>query len=323
MRHLISFVLIVLILSQCLNAAVEPATKKIITVLQNQLTQPTLVDYFKRGGSLDPAISTILQFVPSAEISSLSCFLTNINGAITAVQQNPADPFYIVTYYKQTCNGDPNLNKAMEVLTDKTAQNRLFFVVTNIANNFPPQLQSIALALLNLGFAGKTVTQVEAQGFVTKIKNLSTGTKQTIFKKLPVLKKVMAKGAPLSKPYNTLLTNLPILLSNKPPTDAQRKTINTALGKMQTYLYNNAVPFIQFALNWIKSLPIADSRNDPTVLQNYRTGAAKIVQTGKVALMLPTTQEMIQTYLKKPYKLPESADSALDAFKAEASKFVR
>uniref|UniRef100_A0A914NZG2 Uncharacterized protein n=1 Tax=Panagrolaimus davidi TaxID=227884 RepID=A0A914NZG2_9BILA len=85
----------------------------------------------------------------------------------------------------------------MEVLTDKTAQTRLFSVVTNIANTFPPQLQSIALALLNLGISGKTVTQAEAQGYVTKIKNLSTATKQTIFKKLPVLKKVMAKGGKL------------------------------------------------------------------------------------------------------------------------------
>uniref|UniRef100_A0A914XZY3 Uncharacterized protein n=1 Tax=Panagrolaimus superbus TaxID=310955 RepID=A0A914XZY3_9BILA len=92
---------------------------------------------------------------------------------------------------------------------------------------------------------------------------------------------------------------------------------------MQKFAHNNAVPFIQFALNWLKSLPLADSQNDPTVLQNYRTGAAKIAQTGKVAFMLPTTQQIIATYFTTPFKLPESSDAALNALTQEASKYVR
>uniref|UniRef100_A0A914Z3H5 Uncharacterized protein n=1 Tax=Panagrolaimus superbus TaxID=310955 RepID=A0A914Z3H5_9BILA len=245
---------------------------------------------------------------------------------MTAASQNSGDPFYVVTYYKQTCNGDANLNKAMEVLTDKTAQTRLRGVVTNIVNTMPTQIQSIALALIDQSFSGKIVTQAEAQGYVTKIKNLNTATKTAIFKKLPILKKVLNKNeeySPLFKPYNTILTNLPILVSNKAPTATQRKSINTAMGKMQKFAHNNAVPFIQFALNWLKSLPIADSQNDPTVLQNYRTGAAKIAQTGKVALMLPTTQQIIATYFTTPFKLPESSDAALNALTQEASKYVR
>uniref|UniRef100_A0AC34FLC1 Uncharacterized protein n=1 Tax=Panagrolaimus sp. ES5 TaxID=591445 RepID=A0AC34FLC1_9BILA len=324
MRYFLSiFVIVLLSFLKCSDAAVDAATKKIITVLQNQLTQPILVDYFKRGGSLDPAISTILQYVPSAEISSAACFLTNINGAISAATQNPNDPFYVVTYYRQTCNSDANLNKAMDVLADKTAQTRLRGVVVSIVNTMPAQIQSIALALIDRSMTGKNLTQAEAQSYVTKVKNLNTATKQAIFKKLPVLKKVLNKNGPLFKPYNVILTNLPILASNKLPTAAQRKNINTAMGKLQKFAHNNAVPFIQFALNWLKAQPIADSQNDPTVLQNYRTGAAKIVQTGKVALMLPTTQQTISQYFTTPYKLPENADAALAALKGEASKYVR
>uniref|UniRef100_A0A914QUZ5 Uncharacterized protein n=1 Tax=Panagrolaimus davidi TaxID=227884 RepID=A0A914QUZ5_9BILA len=303
MRYFLNILVIILISLQCSNAAIDAATKKIITVIQNQMTQPNLVDLFKRGGSLDPAISTILQYVPSAELSSFTCFLTNINGAMNAGKANPGDPFAVVTYYKQTCNGDANLNKAMDVLSDSTAQTRLRGVVTNVVNTFPAQIQSIALALIDQAFSGKQITEADANGYVTKVKNLNAATKQALFKKLPALKKVLNKGGPMFKPYNTLLTNLPILVSNKSPTAAQKKNINGALTKMWTFAHKNAVPFIQFALNWLKAQPIADSQNDATVLQNYRTGAAKLVQTGKVALMLPTTQEMIQSYFKKPYQL--------------------
>uniref|UniRef100_A0A914Y5P4 Uncharacterized protein n=1 Tax=Panagrolaimus superbus TaxID=310955 RepID=A0A914Y5P4_9BILA len=75
---------------------------------------------------------------------------------MTAASQNSGDPFYVVTYYKQTCNSDANLNKAMEVLTDKTAQTRLRGVVTNIVNTMPTQIQSIALALIDQSFSGES-----------------------------------------------------------------------------------------------------------------------------------------------------------------------
>ena len=142
---------------------------------------------------MDPAISTILQTLPNAEISAFTCFLTNINGAISAARANTGDIFAIVVYYRGVCKGDPNLNKAMEVLTDKSVHPRLRKIVTDIIDGFPAQIRPVALSLVDQAFSGKNITVAEANNYIKIIKNMNTATKNAIFKKLPSTKSVLNK----------------------------------------------------------------------------------------------------------------------------------
>ena len=148
--------------------------------------------------SVDPSLTTALMYAPNANVDGLLCLVYNFKEAVGIIRNNLGDVFSVVTYYQGKCKTDPNLNKALAALADKTAQQRLKVVAQNIINGLPKQVASLATDALNQFFSNNDITVSHAKQFATRIKKLNADTKQTVIAKLPSTKSFFnAKGEKL------------------------------------------------------------------------------------------------------------------------------
>uniref|UniRef100_A0AC34GH07 Uncharacterized protein n=1 Tax=Panagrolaimus sp. ES5 TaxID=591445 RepID=A0AC34GH07_9BILA len=121
------------------------------------------------------------------------------------------------------------LNKALEALADKEAQQRLRVVAQNIINGLPQEVASLATDAINQAFSNNAITVVQAAQFASRIQALSDETKQTIFAHLPSTQSVFNGDGAYNAPFNNLLNNFPVLLKAQEPSDDQKATVNNAL----------------------------------------------------------------------------------------------
>jgi hypothetical protein len=303
MKHLLYLFVFGIIIIQCC-LAVDEYTRAIIKKLQDQLTTPTINDYFVKVGSLDPALSTVLMYGPNAAPDALICLAYNFKAAVETVRNNLGDVFSVVTYYQGKCNTDANLNKALEALADKDAQQRLRVVAQNIINGLPQEVASLATDAINQAFSNNAITVEQAEQFASRIRALSDETKQIIFAHIPSAQSVFNGDGPYNAPLNDLLNNFAVLLKAQEPTDEQKASVNAALVQAFDYAHKNAVEFLDFVFGWLKGLPIDQNvANDQATIRAYNSGANKLVGAGKAALFLPPTQQTIENMFTDPYQI--------------------
>jgi hypothetical protein len=284
--------------------AVDQYTRGIVKNLQNQLSMSNINDYFVRIGSLDPALSTVLMYGPNAAPDALICLAYNFKAAVETVRNNLGDVFQVVTYYQGKCNTDANLNKALEALADKEAQQRLRQVAQNIINGLPQEVASLATDAIDQLFSNNAISVEQAEQFASRIRSLSDETKNTIFAYIPSAQSVFNGDGAYNAAFNNLLNNFAVLLKAQEPSDEQKSTLNSALVQAFDYAHKNAEEYLNFVWNWLKGLPIDQNvAGNPTTTQAYNSGASKLVGAGKAALFLPPTQQTIENMFTDPYQI--------------------
>jgi hypothetical protein len=284
--------------------AVNEYTRAIIQKLQEQLSRPILNDYFVKVGSLDPALSTVLMYGPNAAPDALLCLAYNFDAAIETVRSNLGDIFAVVTYYQGKCNTDANLNRALEALADKDAQQRLRVVAKNIIDGMPQEVASLATDAINQAFSNNVISIEQAEQFATRIRGLSDETKQTIFTHLPSAQSVFNGDGAYNAALNNLLNNFPVLLKAQEPNDEQKATVNNALAQAFDYAHKNAVEYLDFVFGWLKGLPIDQNlASNSEATRAFNSAAVKLAGAGKAALFLPPTQQTIENMFTDPYQI--------------------
>uniref|UniRef100_A0AC34QGF9 Uncharacterized protein n=1 Tax=Panagrolaimus sp. JU765 TaxID=591449 RepID=A0AC34QGF9_9BILA len=290
-------------LQETTRAAISAETKAIVNALNAELTAPKLKTYMQKAASMDPAIGSILVYVPRINMGYL-CLLNNFDDALNAVRANDGSLNAALDFYLQKCSADPSLVSCLKILQNADTQTRLGAVLLTLFDKFTPEAVTLADDVVDCALSSRPLTKEVVDGFVERFRGLSDATKEGAIGQLPSLKQILRPNGTYYKPYQNELATANYIFGTLVPDADQKTKANNALQKGCQYLHKNFNQYFFYVRDWLSAHSISSRVSmNLTAVASFTASASILAPAGKVLLSAEDTQYSIENFFVECYQI--------------------